>query len=424
MKKLQILLFATSLLLLAAANAQAGGEVLGAAVINLAGDAFECYDGTKPCGLRHRTYSEADASDFFGAANPVDGYPRYTKTGRYLSDPQITSNYPASQAGVNLNWYSVWDGVVGQDNFAHVGYYGAQSQVISFGEIGNPKSPTCLPVIAQTACFLALSSWQGNTLDGFGPAGTVGMEGGLAPIPRPVVTFVDATSIQFDWEEAAAATIQDGAPHPIQGYKMFLVRRSRTDRLGPSENEIVAAAGQGQLIDLTPGTFIPRTTTSFLLSASDPLLASYDPAAESLVAVLQMVYAQNVLSTHYSANSFPVTFTPPEAFIHGFQARVGGNRVVLSWTADNLSGIRSFNVLVSDGSSGPYFPINRQDINVNGARGSFTTIDRLNPRPPLRARAGSRFYRLELTRLDGTHSLLFVPLEVDVRSVLRGNGQR
>ena len=402
--------------------AQSPGELLGSAAVNVPADIFDCRRGESACNLQVRTYNELDPTDFLGSANPVDGFPRFaSQKKQYLADVQITGNYPSAGSVLDLNWYSIWDGGTAPGTFDHVGYYGAQSQVVTFSELGNPTSPTCLPVVAQMACFMALTPAIGQDIRSFGPAGAVVRAGGLSPLPRPEVVSTSPGQVQLAWEEAANATINDGAPHPILGYRLFFQVRSRFDRLGPSDSELSAQLLAGTLIDATPGTFIPRATTSFTLQATDPVLAGFDPATDSLVAVIKLVYAQDVDSLYFSANSFPFTFSDLADRVTDFRARLERNHVVLNWTVDSVAGVESFNVLRSDQAGGSYFPISRDDVVVAGSRGTFATFDRLKGRLRGRGGAESRFYRLELNGLDGSR-VLFDPVEVDIRPARRDRG--
>ncbi|MFQ5669462.1 MAG: hypothetical protein ACE5HD_02955 [Acidobacteriota bacterium] len=423
MKKLLLLLTAAASFFPISSRAQNPGEIVTAAVVQVPSDLFNCGRGKQPCNLRVRTYSELDPTDFFGAANPVDGYPRYSKLGQYRSDGQLTGNYPSASGFLDLNWFAVWDGVIRPDSFDHVGFYGGQSQVVSFGEVGNSNSTTCLPVVAQTACFFALAFNGGNDLQEFGPGGAEGRLGGLSPIPRPQPVFSDPSRVDFAWEEANAATVNDGAPFPILGYKLFFAARDLTDRVGPTETELEQAEVQGTLIDATPGTFIPRTTTSFSLAANDPVLASFDAATQSLVAVIKIVYAHEVLSTHFSANAFPARFVDPGQQVIDFHARLNRNRVTLTWRMSSLAGIRGFNILRSGQAEGAYHPIDRVDIPVNGVQGTFVAVDRLRRSAPVRDTREMLFYRLEITSLDGSRSFL-APLGVDLNQARRGDGSR
>ncbi len=423
MRKFALLLAAATLLSPGAVSAQSAGEIIGSTVIQVPADVFQCGRGTSPCNLRARIYNELDPTDFFGAANPVDGYPRYGALGRYIGDSQITGNYPSWSGLYGLNWYAVWDGVLNPNRFDHVGFYGAQSQVVNFSELGNNATINCLPVVAQTACFLALGSGTGNDLDGFGPAGAVNRFGGLSPIPRPTVVGSSLSSIDFAWEQATAATVNDGAPHPIQGYKLFFTMRDANDRFGPSATELATQEALGQLLDATPGTFIPRTTTSYTLDLTHPALAAFNPATQRLVAVIKMVYTGDVLSTQFSANSYAAAFAAPEAQVRDFRARLNRGRVVLSWSADSLAGIRSFNVVRSGQPDGPYHPIDRNDIVVGGINGTYLAVDRLDRRAPMRASSMDVYYRLEVTAMDGTRRYLD-PVIVNIESLRRATDGR
>jgi hypothetical protein len=369
-----------------------------------------------------RIYNEVDPTDFFGTANPVDGFPIYRKKGIYEADAQLTGNYPSIVGLSDLNWFSVWDGVTNVDRFDHVGYYGAQSQVVSFGELGNSTSTTCLPVVSSTACFLALAYDSGNDLNGFGPAGAISRKGGLSPIPRPTVSYSDSGNIDFIWEEAAALSINDGAPNPIMGYKLYFMATDISRRLGPSESELNSAQTMGNLMDATPGTFLPLNTTGFTLAAGDPVLAGFDPASQRLVAAIKLVYAQDVPSTFFSANSYPASFRSQASQVSGLRGSLNRRRVVLDWQADSLAGVGAFSLLRASQAAGPYHPISRNSIQVSGMQGNFVSVDNLARRMPERT-GNSLFYRLEVTALDGSRSYTD-PVEVNIEDFRRGANGR
>jgi hypothetical protein len=115
------------------APAQLLNELLRGAVNDQPTDLFVCDTGTVPCGLSYRYYSEVDASEINGPANPVDGIPRYAKGGfRYIADTQTTANFPVSQgAGGGNEWYLVWDGVTD-----------IPRTVTSAGSADSPRSST------------------------------------------------------------------------------------------------------------------------------------------------------------------------------------------------------------------------------------------------------------------------------------------
>ncbi len=422
MKKFLMLFAAVALLAPAAGFAQTSGEIVGSAALGQDGDIFQCGRGLEPCNLQVRIYNEIDPTDFQGAANPVDGYPIYRRRGLYQADSQLTGNYPSAVGLTDLNWFALWDGVTNPDRFDHVGYFGAQSQVVSFGELGNTTSTTCLPVAASTACFLALSFESGNDLDRFGPAGAIARKGGLSPIPRPTVTFSDSGNIDFIWEEAGALSINDGAPNPVKGYKLYFMAQDRSRRLGPSENELRSAAALGNLIDATPGTILPLSTTSFTLTAGDPVLAGFNSANQRLVATISMVYAQDVASSFFSANSYPTAFQTQASQVSGLRGRLDRRRVVLDWQADSLAGVSTFSILRASQPEGPFHPITRNDIQVSGMQGNFVSVDNLSRRMPERTN-NSLFYRLEVTAVDGSRTYTD-PVEVDIEAFRRGANGR
>ena len=422
MKKFLMLFAAVALLAPAAGFAQTSGEIVGSAALGQDGDIFQCGRGLDPCNLQVRIYNEIDPTDFQGAANPVDGFPIYRRRGLYQADSQLTGNYPSAVGLTDLNWFALWDGVTNPDRFDHVGYFGAQSQVVSFGELGNSTSTTCLPVAASTACFLALSFESGNDLDRFGPAGAITRKGGLSPIPRPTVSFSDSGNIDFIWEEAGAFSINDGAPNPVKGYKLYFMAQDRSRRLGPSENELRSAAALGNLIDATPGTILPLNTTSFTLTAGDPILSGFNAANQRLVATIGLVYAQDVTSSFFSANSYPTAFQTQASQVSGLRGRLDRRRVVLDWQADSLAGVSAFSILRASQSEGPFHPITRNDIQVSGMQGNFVSVDNLSRRMPERTN-NSLFYRLEVTAVDGSRTYTD-PVEVDIEAFRRGANGR
>jgi len=422
MKKFLMLFAVAAFLAPATGFAQSSGEIVGSAALGQTGDIFQCGRGNKPCNLHVRLFNEVDPTDFYGLANPVDGSPKFKLKGLYLADSQLTGNYPSTTGLTDLNWYALWDGVVEPNRFDHVGYYGAQSQVISFGELGNTTSANCLPVVSQTACFLALSIDNGNDLDRFGPAGAIAREGGLSPIPRPTVTYSDSSSIDLVWEEAAALSINDGAPNPVQGYKLYFAIVNANRRFGPSENELAGEEALGNLIDATPGTFFPLSTTSFTLNSSDPQLAGFDQANQRLVATIKMVYAHDVSSSYFSGNSYSMSFQSPSSQVSGLRGRLNRRAVVLDWRADSLAAIATFSVMRSSQAGGPYHPIGREDIQISGMQGSFVATDQLSRRMPDRS-TRSLYYLLEVTALDGSRTFTD-PVEVNIEALRRrANGR-
>jgi hypothetical protein len=205
------------------APAQQLQEVFRGAVNNVPTDMFGCGVGDVACGLTYRGYSATDPSDINGSANPSDGNPWYrAKPQRYLSDSQLTANFPVASGTAGAEWFMVWDGLTGGGTVDHAGWYGTQSQVINFGEIGNSLRFNCLPVIAQEACFGALTVLGFN--DTVRADGTpLEHVGGISPIPCPTLVENGLSTITYSWEEATNNTTRDGAQIGMAGYGLKLV---------------------------------------------------------------------------------------------------------------------------------------------------------------------------------------------------------
>ena len=97
------------------APAQFINEIVRGANNGFVNDVFACGDGNAACGLAYKMFCDLDPADTGGASNPVDGIPGYrSKAERYLTDVQITGNYPVcGGSGAGNNWYVLWDGQTG-----------------------------------------------------------------------------------------------------------------------------------------------------------------------------------------------------------------------------------------------------------------------------------------------------------------------
>ncbi|TDI45163.1 MAG: hypothetical protein E2P00_03805, partial [Acidobacteria bacterium] len=59
------------------APAQQINEIIRGAVNGIPSDIFSCAKGNSPCDLGYRMYCDQAPGDVSGAANPVDGIPKY-----------------------------------------------------------------------------------------------------------------------------------------------------------------------------------------------------------------------------------------------------------------------------------------------------------------------------------------------------------
>ncbi|MFQ5719161.1 MAG: hypothetical protein ACE5IK_06400 [Acidobacteriota bacterium] len=277
-----------------APSAQLLNEILRGAVNDVPTDLFNCRRGVEPCGLTYRVYSAVDPSEINGPANPVDGIPRYIRVkSRYISNAVTTANYPVSGGALAGNeWYVAWDGITGAGTTDHAGWYGAQSQVVNFSEIGNSLSFNCLPVLAQEACFAALdvANASNDTVRADGTPLT--HVGGISPIPCPTLTSNTVSSLSYSWEQAANSTSRDGAGSAVTGTTLYLLpdpTAAATD--GDLAAGAVAVASLG-------ASDTSATLDKATLTATAGLIGSTIYSA-----ALKVDYAGGLSSTQFSCNS-------------------------------------------------------------------------------------------------------------------------
>ncbi|MFQ5768257.1 MAG: hypothetical protein ACE5ID_09785, partial [Acidobacteriota bacterium] len=272
-------------------QAQALHELLGGSVGEIDSDEFSCFrpqgSEPKPCHLSYRYYCVDVPSEVNSPALPATGYARYKRRRKlYMADVLHTGNFPkATLLGAGHTWHLLWDGIKNPDTPNHIGYYAAMSQVVDIGEMGNPASRTCLPVVGQYACFGMMTAEHTNQAIG-APVGDLQPIGGLSPIPVPLLVRNGTDSVSFVWEQAAGQTSRDGAALPILGYRLYVYPNPITP---PNEKQLQEASRPLKAI-------LPADTTSFDLPRSDPALA----AAVTLSAAIRVVYRGDLESAYFS----------------------------------------------------------------------------------------------------------------------------
>ena len=211
-------------------------EIFRGAVNGVPTDMFACMDGSMACGLTYRMFSATDPADVNGSANPSDGNPSYRmKAQRYLSDSQTTANFPVAAGTPGANWFMLWDGQTGGGTAGHAGWYGTQSQVIDFFELGNALKFNCLPVIAQEACFGALDVLNGYSDTVWADGSPLMHVGGISPVPCPTLVENGLSTITYGWEEATNNSSRDGAPIGVAGYGLSVVPNPLT---APTDGDV------------------------------------------------------------------------------------------------------------------------------------------------------------------------------------------
>jgi hypothetical protein len=273
-------------------RAQALSEILQGSV-HAPTDVFECgrqaKGNRKECGLRYRFYCVDYPDEVNSPSMPRPGYAGFRpKRQIYLSDSAHTSNFPkAGGAGPGHVWSLLWDGIRDADTPGHIGYYAAVSQIVEHGEIGNPQTVSCLPVIGQYACFGQIGADKASFVHNT-PLGDIAPVGGLSPIPVPLLARNGMDSVTFVWEQAASRVSRDGAPLPIEGYRLYIF----PDPVNlPTEAELAESA-------VAVGEVIPVDTTFLELKRTDAALVE----SVTLSAAIRTVYTGKLESLYFSAN--------------------------------------------------------------------------------------------------------------------------
>ena len=238
------------------APAQLINEIIRGAANQVSSDIFNCRRGNNPCDLGYRMYSSVDPSEINGPSNPVDGIPRYLDAKKqYRADAQTTANFAVSGgSGGGNEWYVVWDGQTDGGTSDHAGWYGGQSQKVTFGEIGNSLSFNCLPVIAQEACFRGLSPLNGSNDTTRADGSALNHDGGMSPIPIAQIADNGLTAITLDWEFTANSTENDGAGSAIDTQSIWAVGNPTSF---PTDGDL----GANAVLVAT----VPRAQTSVIL---------------------------------------------------------------------------------------------------------------------------------------------------------------
>ncbi len=268
----------------AAARGQEAGEFLKAWVVDVPSDIFGCA-GNAPCNLRYRMYHLLSGAPEINMGPGMDGIPSFRKRGAYESDMTATGNFPGAMGRYGMPFFVVWDGVISPGSPDHVGYYGAQSQMVNYSEQGDSSRANCSSYPGVGACFEPLSSiTSSQTLQG-----GLSSIGGLAPIPVPRARSSGRGDLTVEWDQARGYAVADGAPLPLTGYRIYAYRGRN-----PTEGALRGAVVVGE----TGSIYQTRLT----VPAEHPALAG----AGEVTLAIKMLYVGNLESLFFSANSEPV----------------------------------------------------------------------------------------------------------------------
>jgi hypothetical protein len=333
-------------------------------------DIWTCGTFTAPtadsCQLRYEYWSDVFSAEI-NRGELVDGIPVYvirsggTARGDYTADLANIGDFPNSGKSEGENWYLSWFGEFNSGAPDHLGYYAAQSQIVDFGEEGNHNRFDCLGVLPM-ACFTP----PGPPISPV-PAGhpvtradgtLVPPIGGFSPIPIPRADLdIQNLLINLDWDAATGVTMNDGAPDPITGYRIWISEDTDGDQDFPPPTT-------GQYRELFD---VPAGSTNTQVSIPNDI----DPGAEAAWFAIQLLYQSSpqpvdaferrsgytlgngVRVEGLSSNSNLVNLGLLQ-IVKDFAGVTGiGNRVDLSWRIDPpVDTIESFDILVGKSVAG------------------------------------------------------------------------
>jgi hypothetical protein len=372
MKTFLRLLILTSVLALGAglATAQTCAEPMeGAAKFfnDIGGNIFGCptsgNTGSAPCGIFYRYYSYDAGST--GGVNPgADGNPIFVTAGlgAYRVDIVNSQNiFGGAPHPCGKNVHLLWDAQQGEGTGDHAGFYGAQSQVVVEGELGNIFADCGGTRVIS--CFGALAGAEAVAIANT-PQGTVNTLAALSPIPVPKVSGSTADTVTLEWETPgnwhqtpAAGNDPGTAPNPILGVNIYLYEDSGVlNSRGVTDADLSSA----RLL----GFFETATTSTVIDFATD-----VTPGTGTFIPVAKVVYQDDptdgpMESLFFSANG-PVVrvndalFTEVTGFEGIFMGKSRGQTVThVTWQTVAEDGLDGFELFRSTSSmSGPWVQV-------------------------------------------------------------------
>jgi hypothetical protein len=199
-------------------------------------DVFRCGPAESPtpstCELFNRVYTSHESA----CVNAEIAFPGDYLPGaygpdlqNYISDYFTPPNWSADLGLPGQDWFLLWDHIAEPDSPDCIGFYAGQSDLLIFGESGDPRLFPCTDGSFLVSCVepgRVSEAKECNPQTGT-PVGDIKIIGGIAPVPVPVVDsvyggcFEDAAlSIALHWLPPCAVTSHDGSPDPVMGYRL------------------------------------------------------------------------------------------------------------------------------------------------------------------------------------------------------------
>ena len=185
----------------------------------------------------------------------------------YESDVFTLGNWAGDLGSSGTTWILLWEHVENPGSSDYAGYYAAQSDVVRFGERGNPARHPC--ECSENSCRVSCPEpWRSIDIARCPPVlnrsqGIIPPIGSLAPVPVPQVDSVSidpklgfadpAARISLAWQPACAATSRDGALNPLMGYSLevFVDRNGNGQPEAPPGADLNNAFYQ-PILDIAP----------------------------------------------------------------------------------------------------------------------------------------------------------------------------
>lgn len=390
-------LIATALLALAVGTvaAQCNEPMDAVATNNLTGgaalgNAFGCPSGdntnSDPCGIRYRYYSPNPASN--GSINKgADGNPIYIANkanGSFRTDVDNSQNYYGAAHPCGLPMHVLWDGELDSTSGDHVGYYGAQGQLIYQAELGNIYQ-ACGGTARSISCFAALAGAETANVANT-PMGTLLPTGGMSPIPVPIVESYDRITGNIDLSWVAPGNFHptgEGEANPIQGVELYIL-----EDLGVLDRSVITSADVESGARFLWSIDLPATSTT-VNDATDLTLDT-----GSFIPLLKITYAPNaggvepMRSDFFSANGAVVLidtslFTDVTGFQASFMGKTRGYFTFqVSWDTTVEDGLEGFTLKRATSLQGPFVAVT--DLVAprghGGEGASYEVMDTFRPR--------------------------------------------
>lgn len=275
----------------------------------------------------------------------------------------------------------------------HQGFYAWNTGVVATGTTSAWNTLNCVGTLAGDCLGNAAEANarpQTNVPAASGAVGgSIGVIGGLSPIPVPKPSFVNATTTNVSWD-AVASTGKNPGVSPA-GYDLYVAKNAGGCGAAPA-----------------PGAFsVLRTVTGNSTTVTDADLGISGPTG--VYFALKIRYgvtpanppdpAVAVVSRYLSANSACVAKGGLSANVYELAAKYAGKtNVEVSWKTSLEDGVRGFYVSRATTQNGPYVRVSDL-IPAKGEASAYSFIDAIQV-PAGTMKGSGLWYKVETIDID------------------------